>query len=53
MRQAGWGYKDDFPTRKVINSIQFMANDAKDAPNGMFELDVDDVSFVKAGDGGL
>ena len=52
LTQGGWGYKDDFATRKVINSIQFEANDAKDAPNGMFELDIDDVSFVKA-DAGL
>jgi hypothetical protein len=33
---------------------QFQTSNAKDAPNGMFELDIDDVSFVKASaDGGL
>ena len=46
LTQGGWGYRDDFQTRMIINGLQFLAADAKDAPNGAFELDIDDIDYT-------
>lgn len=45
LKQAGFGYKDDFATRKVINTPLFAALDTPDSAVGTFEIDIDDIHF--------
>jgi hypothetical protein len=45
LKQAGWGYKDDFATRKVINTPIFATFPTPGKAVGTFEIDIDDIHF--------
>ena len=43
LKRAGWGYKDDFATRKVINTPIFATLPTPANAPGTFEIDIDDI----------